>query len=118
MNRIEYEHAVKKAKAARVWQNRDPNDPAARLAFERDCADPIDDARGQRSEDLDDERCRQRQLRENAEGSMRREGMWGSWGSAGLKIPARPGATDLFWVRGAVYTLSQRGMIRAFGEEK
>jgi len=27
MNRIEYEHAVKKAKAARVWQNRDPNDP-------------------------------------------------------------------------------------------
>lgn len=39
MNRIEYEHAVRKAKAARVWKNQDPNDSAARLAFERDFAD-------------------------------------------------------------------------------
>jgi hypothetical protein len=34
MNRIEYEHAVRKAKAARAWKNQDPTDPAARLAFE------------------------------------------------------------------------------------
>ncbi len=62
MNRIEYEHAMRKAKAARVWKNQDPNDPAARLAFERDFADPVDDARGHLSEDLDGERYRQRQL--------------------------------------------------------
>jgi hypothetical protein len=55
MNRIEYEHAVKKAKAARAWKNQDPTDPAARLAFERDFADPVDDARGHLSEDLDDD---------------------------------------------------------------
>ncbi len=60
MNRIEYEHAVK-AKAARVWKNQDPNDPAARLAFERDFADPVDDARRHLSDDLDGERYRQRQ---------------------------------------------------------
>jgi len=62
MNRTDYEHAVKKAKAARVWQNQDPNDPAAGLAFERDFADRVDDARGHLSEDLEDERYRQRQL--------------------------------------------------------
>jgi hypothetical protein len=62
MNRIEYEHAVRKAKAARVWKNQDRNDPAARLAFERDFADPVDDARGHLSEGLDGERYRQRQL--------------------------------------------------------
>ena len=62
MNRIEYEHAVRKAKAARVWKNQDPNDPAASLALERDFADPVDDARGHLSEDLDGERYRQRQL--------------------------------------------------------
>ena len=43
-------------------QNRDPNDPAARLAFERDFADPVDDARRHLSDDLDGERYRQRQL--------------------------------------------------------
>jgi len=59
MNRIEYEHAVKKAKAARVWKNQDP---AAGLAFERDFADRVDDARVHLSEDLEDERYRQRQL--------------------------------------------------------
>jgi hypothetical protein len=58
MNRIEYEHAVRKAKAARVWKNRDPNDPAARLAFERDFAD------------LDGERYRTAAVRDNAQGGM------------------------------------------------
>ncbi len=62
MNRIEYQHAIRKAKAARAWKNQDPTDPAARLAFERDFADPVDDARGHLSEDLDGERYRQRQL--------------------------------------------------------
>ena len=62
MNRIEYEHAVRKAKAARVWKNQERNDPAARLAFERDFADPVDDARGHLSEVLEGERQRQRQL--------------------------------------------------------
>jgi hypothetical protein len=62
MNRIEYEHAVKKAKTARAWKNQDPADPAARLAFERDFADRVDDAHGHLSEDLDGERYRQRQL--------------------------------------------------------
>ena len=62
MNRIEYEHAVRKAKAARVWKNQDPNDPAARLAFERDFADPVDDARGHLSEDLTASAIRQRQV--------------------------------------------------------
>jgi hypothetical protein len=53
---------VRKAKAARAWKNHDPNDPAARLAFERDFADPVDDARGHLAEDLDGDRYRQRQL--------------------------------------------------------
>ncbi len=52
---------MRKAKAARVWKNQDPNDPAARLAFERDFADPVDDARRHLSDDLDGERYRQRQ---------------------------------------------------------
>jgi hypothetical protein len=62
MNRIEYQHAIGKAKAARAWKNQVPSDPAASLAFERDFADPVDDARGHLSEDLDGERYRQRQL--------------------------------------------------------
>jgi hypothetical protein len=49
-------------RSIRTSQRKNCSSVYAVTAFERDFADPVDDARGHLSEDLDGERYRQRQL--------------------------------------------------------
>jgi hypothetical protein len=44
MNADEYQRAIAKAKAHRAWSTNNLVDDAARVSFERDFADPLDDA--------------------------------------------------------------------------
>jgi len=45
MNRDEYALAITRAKRERLERKNNPADPVARLQFEQDFAEPLDDAR-------------------------------------------------------------------------
>jgi hypothetical protein len=65
MNADEFQHEIGNAKRVRSARLNDPTDPGARAAFERDFAEPVDDARchaPRREDELEEARSRQRQL--------------------------------------------------------